>query len=151
MIRQMMCVLALTSTVGCADNDTKTKGPLEGTLQIEVLDTVDVLIDPIGDEAMKVTVTSRAGFGLVPENTPLTADGYIEAMPETGDTLYTAKLSAPANPDGPCGDEPVSLALSLHRQGSNPAVLGGMSAYCGADTWYGVPARVLRLAGPLPQ
>ncbi len=29
-------------------------------------------------------------------------------------------------------------------------VLGGLTAYCGADTWYGVPAKVLRLAGPLP-
>ncbi len=44
----------------------------------------------------------------------------------------------------------MSLALSLHRQGANAMVLGGLTAFCGADTWHGVPAKVLRLAGPLP-
>ena len=99
---------------------------------------------------MRVTVTSAAGFGLMPEGQALTADGFVERIPETGDTLYTARLAGPANAEGPCGSEPVSLALSLHRPGNNATVLGGISAYCGDNTWYGVPARVLRLAGPLP-
>ena len=145
---RVACVLALV--VGCQSNDTKTQGPIVGTLQIEVLDTVEVSIDRVGTEAMKVSVTSAAGFGLLPAGQTLEADGFVESVVETGDTLYTAKLAAPADPSGPCGDQPVSLAFSLHRQGDNPAVLGGISVYCGADTWFGVPARVLRLAGPLP-
>lgn len=141
--------MLLLALLGC-DSDAPVATTLQGTLQIEVLDTADVTIEPTTGDAMRVTVTSAAGFGLVPEATPLTADGLIEKIPETGDTLYTAKLDAPADANGPCGEEPVSLALSLHRQGNNPTVLGGISAYCGADTWYGVPVRVLRMAGPLP-
>jgi hypothetical protein len=136
--------------VSACDAEKEAPGPIEGTLQIEVLDTVDVRIEPAVGDAMQVTVTAPIGFGLMPEGTPLTADGFSEPIPETGDTLYTAKIAAPATPGGPCGDQPVSLALSLHRQGQNATVLGGISAYCGADTWYGVPARVLRIAGPLP-
>ncbi len=136
---------------GC-DSDEVQAGPaiLEGTLTIEVLDSARVRIEPKGGPEVVVTVTSDASFGLLPANTPLTAVGHAETFTETGDTLYTAKLSVPAAPSGPCGGEPVSLAFSLHRQGKNPTVLGGISAYCGADTWYGVPVRVLRLAGPLP-
>jgi hypothetical protein len=143
-------IIAVAIAVAGCDGDDSAAGAIEGTLQIEVLDTADVRIASTEGEAVEVTFTSHAGFGLVPADEPLTASGFAERIPETGDTLYTAKLSAPADPSGPCGSEPVSLALSLHRQGTNPTVLGGVSAYCGADTWYGVPARVLRLAGPLP-
>lgn len=148
-MKRLFFVLLAAGSLAC-DGDDTTNRPLEGTLFIEVLDTADVRIETLAGETMKVTVTSHASFGLIPANTPLEAEGFVEALPETGDTLYTAKLAAPANPSGPCGDAPVSLAFSLHRRGDNPTVFGGMSAYCGADRWYGTPARVLRMTGPLP-
>ena len=51
---------------------------------------------------------------------------------------------------GRCGGEPVSLALSLARRGDARRVAGGLTAYCGADRFAGVPVRVLRLSGELP-
>jgi hypothetical protein len=71
-------------------------------------------------------------------------------MPETGGTLYTAKLELPPAVNGLCGSEPISAALSLHRQVGSATVMGGLSVYCGAATWHGVPVRVVRLAGDLP-
>jgi hypothetical protein len=145
----MRTVLFLVALAAC-NSDSRAPSTILGTLQIEVLDQADVQIEPASGDTMTLTLTSQASFGLLPAGQALRAEGFAERMPETGDTLYTAKLAAPAVTGGPCGDEPVSLALSLHRQTGNDAVLGGISAYCGADTWYGVPVRVLRLAGPLP-
>ncbi len=148
MTHRALTVVALVLALGCSSEETSL-GPIRGTLQIEVLDTAVVVIEARESNTMRVTVTSDTSFGLLPAEA-ITADGLAEVMPETGDTLYTAKISVPPNPTGPCQSQPVSLALSLHRQGKNAAVLGGISAYCGADTWYGVPTKVLRLAGPLP-
>jgi len=95
-------------------------------------------------------MTLSQGFGVAPAESALSGSGRIESITEAGATLYTARLSAPAQPAGPCGAQPVSLALSLHRQGANATVHGGLTAYCGAEQWHGVPPRVLRLAGELP-
>jgi hypothetical protein len=64
--------------------------------------------------------------------------------------MYTARFDAPADPTGPCGSDPISLALAVRRRGKDAHVGGALTAYCGKDVWHGVPARVLRLAGDLP-
>lgn len=149
-MRRLAPMLLVVGALAACDGDDTSAQPLQGTLFIEVLDTADVQIDALAGDAMKLTITSHADFGLVPRDTPLEADGFVEKLPETGDTLYVAKIAAPADPGGPCQSEPISLALSLHRQGDNATVFGGISAYCGADRWYGTPVRVLRMTGPLP-
>jgi len=145
--------LAALLATGCHDFDHGPTGggPLSGSLALEIRDTADIEIVPGSDGVtMTVTLSLSSGFGVAPEAEPLSGQGRIEPLPEAGATLYTAKLAGPAQSDGPCGAEPVSLALSLHRQGANAPVHGGLSAYCGADQYYGVPVRVLRLAGELP-
>jgi hypothetical protein len=98
---------------------------------------------------LAVSLTPSAGYGLFAPATAIAGEGRLERFPEAGAIFYTAKLSAPPSPGGPCGDEPVSLALSLQRQGESPRVTGGLTAYCGAGRWYGVPKRVLRITGSL--
>ena len=41
-------------------------------------------------------------------------------------------------------------ALSLARRGTNDRIGGGLTVYCGAETFRGVPSRVLRLTGSIP-
>jgi hypothetical protein len=86
---------------------------------------------------------------VAPAGEALSAPGRVEAFPEADATLYTARFGAPADPAGPCGDRPVSLALSLHRAGGNDHLGGALTAYCGEGAWHGTPARVLRLAGDI--
>lgn len=142
----------VVGTLGCHDFTEASGGTrLVGTLSLEIRHTADLQIavapDGVGAD---VSLTLSEGFGVAPAASALRSAGRVEPVPEAGATLYTARLSAPAQPDGPCGAEPVSLALSLHRQGDNAVVHGGLTAYCGADQWHGIPPRVLRLAGELP-
>ncbi|MBW2453485.1 MAG: hypothetical protein JRI68_03195 [Deltaproteobacteria bacterium] len=146
--------LLLALAAGC-DGFTDPAGvvrePLEGTLELELRDTVALTIE-VADDGVTTAVTliPSAGFGVLQPDTPLSAPGRIETFAETGTTLYVAKLSAAPVSSGPCGTEPISIALSLHRQGDNDVVTGGLAAYCGANQWYGVPAAMLRIAGTLP-
>ena len=77
-----------------------------------------------------------------------TADGRVVSLPETGSELFTATFSAAPSPPGPCGAEPVALALSLHRRAPNHRFGGSLAAYCGAEA-RGVPVRIFRLSGSL--
>lgn len=125
--------------------------PLSGTLALELRDSADVIItSATGSNDATVQLTMSQGYGFAPGGTVLSAPGRIEPFPEANSTQYSAKFNAAADPTGPCGDTPISLALSLYRQGSNAEVLGGVSVYCAAETWHGTPKRVLRLAGVLP-
>ena len=146
--------LLVTAGAGCdgfTDPDGVVAQRLEGTLELELRDSATITIEIATDGVNgTMSVMPSAGFGLVEPATTLSGPGRVETFTEASSTLYVAKLSAPPRSDGPCGTEPVSLALSLHRQGSNDMVTGGVAAYCGADQWHGVPVRVLRLAGPLP-
>jgi hypothetical protein len=140
----------LVATVTACDGTPSGVTTLEGTLAIEVIDSATVRIEPRAEsDSTKVTVTSQAGYGVLPPGEPLLGEGYAETISETEGTFYSARFSSEPIVPGPCGNQPISLALSLHRQGQNAAVFGGLTAYCGADTWYGLPARVLRLAGDL--
>lgn len=136
---------------GCVDEklapvDTTLRGTL--TLELRHSATIEI-VEPNDGSATRVTLTLDESFGVAPAGTELSGRGTVERFPEGDGALYTAKLSGPAQPAGPCGDQPVSLALSLHRQGENSIVHGGLSAYCGEDRWHGSPPRVLRMSGEL--
>jgi hypothetical protein len=145
--------LVLTAILGACSNEpevvrepTKT---LSATLDLEIRDRAEVVLETTG-ERLRAKLTLTSGFGVAPAGELVSGDGFVEAFPEADATLYTARFSLPPAA-GPCGAEPVSLALSLHRSGKNTRVAGSLTAYCGADRWHGVPARTpLRLSGTLP-
>ncbi len=146
-----LAALTALTGLGC-EGDAPAPPParLAGTLSFEVRDSADVVLELAADgRSLRVTLETTASHGLLPAGSPLVADGRVAAFPEASGVLYTAKLQGPAQPDGPCGAEPVSLALSLHRSLDDAMVLGGMAAYCGHDRYDGVPVRILRLAGEL--
>ena len=137
--------------VACNTSVEPPPGPLTATLALELRDSADVVIDVApGSSDATVHLTLSQGYGFVDSEITLSAAGRIEAFPEANGTQYSAKFSAPANPSGPCGDSPTSLAFSLYREGNNAAVLGGVAVYCAEQTWHGTPKRVLRLAGTMP-
>lgn len=119
-------------------------------LELELRDKVSVSMEQSGEDVLTVTLTPSAGYGLMAPNVALTGEGRLERYVEASSILYTARFSSPAEPSGPCGNEPVSLALALHRQAGNDRVTGGLTAYCGPGQWHGTPKRVLRIAGTLP-
>ena len=143
--------LALLVLAGCEIEETLSPvpGPLKGTLSLELRDSAELQIASDDGVNSTVTITLSEGFGFAPANTTLEAPGRIEPFPEANSTLYWAKLDAPGTCYGRCVNDSVSLAMSLYREGNNAIVLGGLSAYCGANTWHGTPKRVLRLNGPL--
>ena len=148
-------VALLVSTLAvaaCADDGASTAPPaqpLKGELSLELRDIATVTIERKGGDAIAVSVTASAGYDLLPAGEELLGNGYAEAFAEASATLYTAQLEAAAQAGGLCAGEPVSLALSLHRPGESDTVVGGISVYCGAGVWHGIPARVLRLSGEL--
>ena len=103
------------------------------------------------DDALSAKVRLSKGFGVAPQDAELLGKGRVESFPEADLVLYTAKLSLEPTAGGPCGSEPVSLALSLYRRGNAERVGGALTPYCGRDVWHGVPARApLRITGKLP-
>ena len=150
----LLAALASLQALAACDGDGEAKEvppppPLKGELSLELRDTAAVTITRTSGDAISVSLTASAGYDLLPADETLVGEGYIEALTEASATLYTARFEAPAQAAGLCAGEQVSLALSLHRPGDSDTVVGGISAYCGAGVWYGVPARVLRLSGEL--
>lgn len=123
---------------------------MSGTLDLDVAFTANVELDVQGS-ALDATVTLSDGRGVAASGGELTGYGTVESFPEADGVLYTARFDEPAVPSGPCGNKPVSLALALYRAHGATNVAGSLTPYCGADTWYGIPARTpLRLIGDLP-
>lgn len=121
---------------------------LDVTLDLEMRDSIDVLVTTHGT-AVEIAIDASDGFGVVGGD--LVGVGRIDTYPELGAMLYTATFEGPAVADGPCGDAPVSLALALHRKDGDPIIAGGLTAYCGADTFFGVPViEPLRIFGRMP-
>jgi len=122
---------------------------MTGRLDLDIRWSADVAIQVAGkDLTASVTLTDArevAAAGVALEGT-----GNVHAFPEADAVLYTARLASPPVDGGRCGSQPVSLALTLFRRGGNGHVAGGIAVYCGADTYAGNPARMLRLAGVLP-
>jgi hypothetical protein len=150
----MMLLLGLLAA-GCMGEETVNPTPAgvaySGTLAVDIKGTAKVDIALRSGNAIDVSleVQAKEAEGLVEPSKRLQATGTLEPFPENGSELYTAKFSSAASPGGPCGAEPVSLALSLHRRGKNNRVGGSLTAYCGEGKFHGVPVRLLRLTGEL--
>ncbi len=141
------------TTVGADSTGSTTGQPgevvLDVWLELEALEDVHVEFTRTGDE-LTATVTVTRGFGVVPVDEAIVGPARIDELPEIDATIYGARLGVPAIADGPCGDEPLSLALALHHDHDATFVAGGLTAYCGADRWYGVPPiEPLRISGHL--
>lgn len=120
---------------------------LDLDLEIETIETVHVEVVRTGD-VLEATLTASRGWGVAPDGEAVGGPARIDAYPEAGGSITTARLAGPAIADGPCGDAPVSLALALHRDDDTTFVAGGLTAYCGADSWHGVPPiEPLRISG----
>ena len=157
-----LALAAYLATACGSSNDSSTKDagvqdaghepepkPLTGDLDVDIRGSVHVELSA-DSEDLEASLTFKDGYHLAPSGTKITGKGHREAFPESDTALYTARFDAPADPAGPCGASPVSLSLALRRRGKNARVSGGLTAYCGKDTWAGVPARVLRLTGLIP-
>ena len=136
----------------CADSTraNPARAHYTGTLDVDIRGSVDVVLAQSGEQAIDVTLSGwKDGYGLFDPQKPLTATGRIDRFPESpGWELYSARFAAaPAVPTGPCGAQPVSLAVSLARRDGNARVAGSVTAYCGADQYAGIPARVFRVTG----
>jgi hypothetical protein len=137
--------------LAACSTDEKLRAPsAAGSLALEIRDTLEVVVEGAGAE-QSVSVTPSRGHGVVADGATLAGSGRLEAFPEAHGELLTARFDGAAVADGPCGDRPVSLALSLYRREGNLHVGGSLTAYCGARTFHGVPARLLRIAGELPR
>ncbi len=149
-LRWMWLAMALAGCGERAEITTPPGGaPLRGELSLEMRDSLGLEVAPAAGDGARFAITPSAGFGLLEAGATLRADGFVEPLPEASATLYRARFDIDATPsDGLCGGAPAALSLSLHRQGDNAAVAGGISVYCGADT-SAPPARVLRLFGRL--
>lgn len=138
-----------TAMPGSSEGST-TAGPepvvvLDVELELEMKDSIEVVVTTSGT-AVEVTIDPSDGFGVV-QGTRV-GPGRIDDYPELGAMLYTATFEQPAIADGPCGDAPVSLALAIHRKDDSEILAGGLTAYCGAGTYFGVPAiEPLRIFG----
>lgn len=135
---------------GCGEEEAPpaANGPLRGELSVDIREVASVTLRDEGG-AVQASIKLTKGYGVLPAGAELSGAGFVEAFPEAGVSLYTARFDAPADPSGPCGAEPVSLALSLHRRGDAPRTSGSLAAYCGKGVWHGTPARMLRLAGDM--
>lgn len=142
-----------TSTTTSGADSTSTAGPepvvvLEATLDLELKETIHVTVTTVGD-AVEIAIDPSRGFGIV--SGPLQGAGRIDAYPEADATGYVATFDGAAVGDGPCADAPVSLALSLHHDHDADVIAGGLTGYCGAATFFGVPIiEPLRISGRVP-
>ncbi|HWB79768.1 MAG TPA: hypothetical protein VG755_32615 [Nannocystaceae bacterium] len=143
--------LATTTTSGA--DSTSTAGPepvvvLDTTLELELKETIHVTVTTTGD-AVEIAIDPSRAFGIV--SGPLQGAGRIDAYPEADATVYVATFDGAAIGEGPCADAPVSLALALHHDHDADVIAGGLTGYCGAATFFGVPiVEPLRISGRVP-
>jgi hypothetical protein len=143
-------LLMASAALGCAAEEAPNpvSGPLHGDLASDIREQASVEIREKGAE-IDVSIKLSKGYGVAPPGAVLDGQGRAEPFPEAGMTLYTARFDAPADSSGPCGADPVSLALSLERRGDGARVSGSLAAYCGKGVFHGEPARIVRLSGNL--
>jgi hypothetical protein len=151
----LLMVLGVLALGGCYADEplpsgpkTPTKTVLTGDLDTDIREKTHVELTITGND-VEASITLMSGYGVAP-TTALTGAGHVESFREADMVMYTARFAAPGDPSGPCGADPVSLALAVRRRAKDAHVGGALTAYCGKDVWHGVPARVLRLAGDLP-
>jgi len=152
------CAMACASLVASCSKDDAGGGPdtksnvVAGTLAVDIRQTVDVALTPRGDGVKfdGVLTFADGDFQYFDAHAVMQGAVTLSTFPEAQTSMYAATLSAPARASSPCADQPLTLALSLVRRGSNARVGGGLTVYCGSGKTSGVPARVLRLTGDLP-
>lgn len=143
-----VCISLSLGIVACEGSKDEPDESLRTTLDVDIRESASVRIERHGDE-LDVSIELSQGFGVAPPGERLRGKGRLERFPEAEVSLYTARFSVRAQPDGPCGAEPISLALSLHRRDTGPRLSGSLTAYCGESVWHGLPARSpLRLSSP---
>lgn len=156
MKRRILLLIPLLGLFGCGQDEPITPAPraqlYQGTLGVDIRGHAELSLSiPVSAApSVELTVDSVNAAGLLPATTKLSAGARVEAFPENDSVLYSAKFSQPAVSGGPCGDQPISLSLSLHRRGAVTRVGGSLTAYCGKDHFFGVPVKMLRLSGELP-
>jgi hypothetical protein len=129
---------------------TPTPTPVEmtGRLDLDIRWSADVAIRVAGrDLTAQVTLSDAREVAVA--GVALDGHGTAHEFPEANAVLYAARLASPPVADGRCGSQPVSLSLTLFRREGNDHVAGGIAVYCGANTYAGIPVRMLRLAGVL--
>jgi len=115
-------------------------------LELRYQATVDVSRD---GQNLEVALVPQASFDVLEIGRRYDGRGFLEEFPEAHTRLYTAGFDAPAMPSGPCGQKPVSLALSLSRRDQETSLSGSLTAFCGAGVFTGTPTRIFRLAGKI--
>jgi hypothetical protein len=151
---RVLFACACLAVAGCEADDPQVSRPkpeiVDLALDVDIRSHADLRMTLRGDE-LEAELTVDAPFGVLPKDQWLRGKGRVEHFPEADMALYTARFSVPAVGGGPCQDQPVSLALALHRRGGAPRYSGSLTPYCGDDTWAGLPARQpLRLATSAP-
>ena len=145
----LSCALFVAGCHSSSSDETKTE-KIELGLDVDIRNHADAVLTVDGDQ-LAAKLTLDRGFGVVADDQlELRGTGKLERFPEADVVLYTARFSRPAVSGGPCKDQPVSLALALHRRGAAARFAGSLTAYCGENVWAGLPARnPLRLAGTI--
>lgn len=151
-MNRVMIAVALC-LAGCHDGEEGARSAQAESLalDVDIRETAEARLERDGD-SLRVRLTLSRGFGVADDGAVLTGAGTVERFPEADVTLFAAQLSSAPVASGPCGAEPVSLALALHRRGSARRVAGSLTPYCGSGVWSGVPARnPLRLSSSAPK
>ncbi|HPQ70131.1 MAG TPA: hypothetical protein PKW95_13470 [bacterium] len=89
----------------------------------------------------------KQSFDVITADVPLEGAGKMIRFPEALGRMIVLKFQGPAVSGGRCGDLPMSYSMALTAKEDNGYLVGGLTAYCGAETYYGRPARVMRLSG----
>ena len=151
--RRIVPLLALLALACSSSEDEKKQPPAEvfsGTVDVDIRDTAEVELTTRGD-SLSATLTISNDWGVLPKSEPISGKGRVEHFPEADVTLYTALIDIEPQSGGPCGSEPITLALALERSGTGGYVVGSLTPYCGKGTDSGNYARnPLRLSGQLP-
>ncbi len=148
--RHALAIALLLAACGDGEPDQPQGTTLSATLDVDIRNRAELSLTVKGD-VLTARINLDKGFAVLPAGQTLSGPGRVERFPEADALLYTAVFEAPAQSGGPCGDEPVSLALALHRTGEQAYVAGSLTPYCGKATLSGAFARnPLRLSGKLP-
>lgn len=152
-MRRAILLLTAIGLLGCHDGEEGVDPARVESfdLDVDIRESAKLVVERRGAE-LQVRLTLSRGFGVAPDAVTLSGGGRLEQFAEAEVGLFTAKLASPPVAGGPCGTEPISLALALHRRGTARRVSGSLTPYCGKNVWSGVPARnPLRLSTSAPK
>jgi hypothetical protein len=133
------------------DDDASPPPPLVGqyefALKLEVDFDATLRTKVFADETLEAVLTPASSFDVLTAGTALRGTGKVLHFPESGWNIVTLKLDGAAVPGGKCGNQAMSYSVSLTVKDGNAYHVGGLTAYCGANTFTGRSARVMRLSG----